>query len=279
MVLLGSAKIASDRSWPTLRDVDVEGRRELDVADVVAAQVDVHQARDELVRAGVLVVLDALHEGRGAVAHADDGDVDGVAHGQISSRVRCTLHKVVSCFYTKHAISVKSRSDEPPPGRIRCASPPASARRSARPRRPAPRARPRRRARRVGARGRRGGRPLGPQPAAPGPAGRPGRVPRRPGRGHRRRAPRPPHLLARRPRRAGARGHGRRLHDRLPAAGRSTSRPTAAARWGRCSPRRPPGSRAPIASAGARAHGPARPSVVHAARRGRAHPRAPRPRA
>ena len=53
---------------------DVEGGRELDVRDVVAAEVDVHQPRDEGVTVGVLVVLDALEEGVGAVADADDGD-------------------------------------------------------------------------------------------------------------------------------------------------------------------------------------------------------------
>jgi hypothetical protein len=56
--------------------VDVEGGRELDVADVVATQVDVHEARDRLGGVGVAVVLDALDERGGAVAHADDGDAD-----------------------------------------------------------------------------------------------------------------------------------------------------------------------------------------------------------
>src|SRR3712207_8198776 len=35
-----------------LRGVDVEGRRELDVADVVAAEVDVHEPRHRLRRVG-----------------------------------------------------------------------------------------------------------------------------------------------------------------------------------------------------------------------------------
>ena len=58
----------------------VEGGRELDVADVIAAQVGVHQARNELVLCGAAVVLHALHQGRGAVAHADDGHSDFAAH-------------------------------------------------------------------------------------------------------------------------------------------------------------------------------------------------------
>ncbi len=64
-----------DRLGEVLADlllVDVERGGELDVADVVAAEVDVHEARDSAVRVGVLVVLDALHERVGAVAHADD---------------------------------------------------------------------------------------------------------------------------------------------------------------------------------------------------------------
>ena len=68
-----------DRLGEVLADllgVDVEGGDELDVADVVAAEVDVHQARDFLGGVGVLVVLDALDEGVGAVADADDRDAD-----------------------------------------------------------------------------------------------------------------------------------------------------------------------------------------------------------
>ena len=56
--------------------VDVEGGDEFDVADVVAAEFDVHQAGDFLGRVGVLVVLDALDEGVGAVADPDDRDAD-----------------------------------------------------------------------------------------------------------------------------------------------------------------------------------------------------------
>ena len=59
-----------------LLDVDVEGGDELDVADVVAAEIDVHQAGHLLGGVGVLVVLDALDEGVGAVADADDRDAD-----------------------------------------------------------------------------------------------------------------------------------------------------------------------------------------------------------
>ena len=46
MVLLGSAQMASARSRPTLPASTSKAADELDVADVVAAQLDVHQARD-----------------------------------------------------------------------------------------------------------------------------------------------------------------------------------------------------------------------------------------
>ena len=53
--------------------VDVEGTGELDVGDVVPAEVHVHEAGDELVRLGVAVELHPLDEGRGAVPDPDDG--------------------------------------------------------------------------------------------------------------------------------------------------------------------------------------------------------------
>jgi len=39
---------------------------------VIAAKIDVHQAGDLLVVVGVLVVVDSLNQGGGAVAHAND---------------------------------------------------------------------------------------------------------------------------------------------------------------------------------------------------------------
>ena len=56
--------------------VDVERGHHLDVADVVPAELDVHKTRDLLRRVGVLVVLQALDERRGAVADADDRDTN-----------------------------------------------------------------------------------------------------------------------------------------------------------------------------------------------------------
>ena len=76
---VGVVRLGVDRLGQVLADlvlVDVEGGHELDVADVVAAEVDVHQARDEVVLLGVLVVVAALDEAARAVADADDGDPD-----------------------------------------------------------------------------------------------------------------------------------------------------------------------------------------------------------
>jgi hypothetical protein len=64
---------------PHLAGVDVECRAELDVAHLVVTQVDVHETGHRLRRIGVAIELDALHERRGAVAHADDRDPNLVA--------------------------------------------------------------------------------------------------------------------------------------------------------------------------------------------------------
>ena len=71
-----------DRLGEVLADlvlVDVERGAELDVAHVVAAEVNVHQAGHGGVGIGVLVVLDSLDQGGGTVADADDGHAHLVA--------------------------------------------------------------------------------------------------------------------------------------------------------------------------------------------------------
>src|SRR3990170_508615 len=68
-----------DRLRDVLADlvlVDIERRHELDVLDVVTAELDMHQARDEVAGLGVLVVVAALDQAAGAVTDADDGDAD-----------------------------------------------------------------------------------------------------------------------------------------------------------------------------------------------------------
>ena len=59
--------------------VHVERSHDLDVADVIAAKFNVHQPGHTLVRVRVLVVLESLHERRGAVAHTHDRQTD-LAH-------------------------------------------------------------------------------------------------------------------------------------------------------------------------------------------------------
>ena len=66
--------------------IDVEGGDELDVADVVAAELDVHQTGHPLGRVRVLVELDALQQRARAVADAGDGQSDGgVTHEVVPS--------------------------------------------------------------------------------------------------------------------------------------------------------------------------------------------------
>ena len=73
----GVVRVRPDRVREVDADLaldDVERRRELDVRDVVAAEVDVHEAGDGVLGGRVLVVLDSLEERVGAVPHADDRD-------------------------------------------------------------------------------------------------------------------------------------------------------------------------------------------------------------
>ena len=86
-----------------LLGVDVEGGDERDVPDVVAAEVDVHQPGYTARRIGVAVVVDALHERRGAVADADDRDPDLLVFPALS----CHSSPGVSCGWV---LSVGSAS-------------------------------------------------------------------------------------------------------------------------------------------------------------------------
>jgi len=61
---------------PDLLAVDVEGRHELDIADVVRPELDVHEAGHLLIGRGMAVELHALHQRGGAVADAHDGHSD-----------------------------------------------------------------------------------------------------------------------------------------------------------------------------------------------------------
>ena len=54
--------------------VNVKGATKLDVPDVIAAKIDVHQAGNEVVIARVLVVLNSLYERGGAIAYPNDSN-------------------------------------------------------------------------------------------------------------------------------------------------------------------------------------------------------------
>jgi hypothetical protein len=73
-----------------LAGVDVERGGELDVADVVAAQVHVHQAGRRRVGRRLGVVGQALDEGRGAVADPDQRDTKFLASHGVPSAWRWT---------------------------------------------------------------------------------------------------------------------------------------------------------------------------------------------
>ena len=84
IVSFGCAQMASDEVLADLVGGHVEGGGELDITDVIAAQVDVHEAGHEGVGRRVLVVLDALQQRVGAVADADDRDADLVVHAHLA---------------------------------------------------------------------------------------------------------------------------------------------------------------------------------------------------
>ena len=84
-MLFCPAKIALPEVEPHLGRVHVERSHELARRHVVPAEDHVHEAGDSVGRIGVAVVLDALDQGAGAVAHAGDGDPDLVAHLIMSS--------------------------------------------------------------------------------------------------------------------------------------------------------------------------------------------------
>ena len=69
------AQVAAD-----LGAVDVERGDEVDLADVVAAQYDVHEAGHVVARFRVLVIGDTLNEGACAVSDARDGHAN-LLHG------------------------------------------------------------------------------------------------------------------------------------------------------------------------------------------------------
>ena len=67
----GLAQIFSDFGF-----IDVERRCELDIADMVAAEIDVHEARDSFILFGVFIKLNTLDERRSAIADADNCDAN-----------------------------------------------------------------------------------------------------------------------------------------------------------------------------------------------------------
>ena len=52
----------------------VKRGRKFDVADMIATQIDVHEARYFIVIVGVAIVMNTLDKGVGAVTHADNGN-------------------------------------------------------------------------------------------------------------------------------------------------------------------------------------------------------------
>ena len=69
-VLFWPAHIAFPRSSTDFGGVNVESSDDFNVADVISPQIDVHKSRYLVRRCRIAVILEALHEGTGAVADA-----------------------------------------------------------------------------------------------------------------------------------------------------------------------------------------------------------------
>jgi hypothetical protein len=75
--LVGVVRLGKDRLREVPADlggIHIDAKCEFDVSHVIIRQLGVHNAGDDVVFFGVLVELDALHQGGGAVAHPDDRD-------------------------------------------------------------------------------------------------------------------------------------------------------------------------------------------------------------
>ena len=58
--------------------VHIEGCNELNVVDVVLAELHVHQTGNRCLGVGIPVVVDTLDQGCGAVTHTDDGNTNRI---------------------------------------------------------------------------------------------------------------------------------------------------------------------------------------------------------
>ena len=96
MVLFSLATMASERSRPTFLASTSNAATNSHVAHVVGAEPHVHEAGHPAGRVGVLVVLHALDEGTGAVAHAHDGYPYRTHQDVLLSLVPCMVRSLVA---------------------------------------------------------------------------------------------------------------------------------------------------------------------------------------
>src|SRR5579871_1080920 len=88
--LVGIVGWREDRLADILADlvlIDIEGGGKFDIVNVVATQVDMHQAWHEIFRLSIFVVLDALYQRTGAVPDADNCN----AYFLLVGHIRCSL--------------------------------------------------------------------------------------------------------------------------------------------------------------------------------------------
>src|SRR5215208_401874 len=81
---MGVIGISEDRLGDIFADlsgVDVEGGRDLDVADAVSSDFIVHQSGHGLIGAYILVIRQTLHKRGGTISDANDADANRFAGG------------------------------------------------------------------------------------------------------------------------------------------------------------------------------------------------------
>src|SRR4051794_30196766 len=107
VVLAGPERLAEVLA--DLLGVDVEGGAELDVANVVTAEVHMHEAGDLLGGIGVLVVGDALDQGVRAVADPHDRDANLAVVDQVAVSACAVVRSVLGA----HCVGSPPRGWEP----------------------------------------------------------------------------------------------------------------------------------------------------------------------
>jgi hypothetical protein len=73
--IVGLGKNGSGQILAHLVLINIKGSHEIDIADMIAAKIDMHKSGHKLILFGFTIVVDALNQGRGTIAHTDYGHI------------------------------------------------------------------------------------------------------------------------------------------------------------------------------------------------------------